>query len=112
MKINSPWKRVLSSFESRVRKAGLLAVRSFDLQAARDGLLDPSSCPCPFHGQETCSCQYVVYLIYEGDAQPVSVTIHGHDHSTFIALQDSCEPAQQDLWFALRCHLEELGYQN
>jgi hypothetical protein len=36
--------------------------RSFDLRSA---LHDQSDCPCPHHGTEQCTCQYVVLLAYE-----------------------------------------------
>lgn len=99
----------MASFENRMLAIGVQAVRSFDLQAARAGLLDPSACACPYHGQDQCTCQYVVYLIYSDAPHPISVTVHGHDKYTDLSIQDSPHSNQEELWMIIKTQLESMG---
>jgi hypothetical protein len=65
--------------------AGLLVVRSFDLQVAR---ATHTHCTCPHHGTDRCNCQLVVLLVYEKDKQPVTLVAHGYDGETQLAFVD------------------------
>jgi hypothetical protein len=65
---------------------GLRVYRSFDLQAALTYLPD---CGCPHHGTAPCDCQYVVLLVYDGDALPTQIVAHGRDERTWLACSAS-----------------------
>ena len=58
---------------------GLLAIRSFDLRSA---LAAEVACECPHHGTATCTCQFVVLLVYGDAVQPVVLTFHCRDGQT------------------------------
>ena len=70
----------------RVKQAGLLPVRTFDLQVARQAQV---SCPCPHHGTTHCDCQMVVLLIYEARAQPLALIAHGYNGQTRFSVVDT-----------------------
>lgn len=87
--------------------AGMQVMRSFDLQVAR---ASHTSCTCPHHGTEQCSCQMVVLLVYQNGKQPVTLVVHGHDNETELSIVES--PDQQpdpDLVAAIR---QVLTFQN
>ncbi len=81
-----PWIKATHLLDQALERAGLTAVPSFDLRSAREALLDPDCCPCPSHGSIECSCQYIIYLVDDGQGQPLSIEIHGHDDQTFITV--------------------------
>jgi len=72
----------------RVGKAGMQALRTFDLQVARP---DPADCPCPQHGTAQCNCQMVVLLVYEDGTQPVSLVAHSSGGRTWLSLIDTLQ---------------------
>lgn len=65
---------------------GLRAVRTFDLQVARQTNVD---CPCPHHGTEQCDCQMVVLLVYKSGHPPISIVAHSYDGKTWFSVVDS-----------------------
>ena len=62
--------------------------RSFDLRNALDNRDD---CPCPHHGTDQCTCQYMVLLVYEPDTQapPASITLHECDGLTQVHVESN-----------------------
>jgi hypothetical protein len=72
-----------------LKRRGYRVVRSFDLQSALNYHVE--HCPCPHHGTEKCTCQYVVLLAYPAKAQgwvpPRVFTAHSYDNLTQVALQ-------------------------
>ncbi len=66
--------------------SGLQAVRTFDLQVARQANVE---CPCPHHGTEQCDCQMIVLLVYKTGHQPISIVAHGYDGQTWFSVVDS-----------------------
>jgi hypothetical protein len=90
------WSSALAQLREALLGSGLQVTNSFDLQTARATLVDPSCCPCPYHGTPDCTCQYVVLLVSLGDAPPISVVIHGYDNSTFISLIHSETEARDE----------------
>ncbi len=71
--------RLVEVFEAH----GLRIYPSFDLKVALEQL---PQCGCPYHGQDLCTCQYVVWLVYGSNAEPVLVVLHGRDGETWITL--------------------------
>lgn len=65
---------------------GLHAVRTFDLQVARQ---TNTQCPCPHHGTDQCDCQLVVLLVYKPGHSPISIVAHGYDGQTWFSVVDS-----------------------
>jgi len=70
----------------KVSQAGLLVVRTFDLQVARHAQI---VCPCPHHGTDQCDCQMVVLLVYEANRQPVTLIAHGYNNQTWFSVVDT-----------------------
>lgn len=66
--------------------SGLLIVRTFDLQVARQPHVD---CPCPHHGTALCDCQMVVLLVYGEAHQPVTLVAHCYEGKTRFSLVDT-----------------------
>lgn len=87
MQVQFNWEQTIERLETLFAEDGFKVVRSFDLQLAREGLLDPSSCPCPNHGTERCTCQYLVYLLYADDPDPITVVVHGYDQRTEVTVE-------------------------
>ena len=71
--------------EQRLSCAGLRALRTFDLQAAR---LATADCTCPHHGTTECDCQMVVILVYAEACPPVTLVVHGNDGQSWISVID------------------------
>jgi hypothetical protein len=67
----------------RLSKAGLRALRTFDLHDAR---LATANCPCPHHGSADCDCQMVVLLVYGPSARPATLMLHSNDGQTWLSL--------------------------
>jgi hypothetical protein len=70
------WEAALERAISSLEKAGLQAMRSFDLSLARSV---HTHCTCPHHGTEQCDCMLVVFLIYNQGRPPLSLVVHGYD---------------------------------
>jgi hypothetical protein len=95
--------------------AGLRALQTFDLHAARLALHD---CPCPHHGTENCDCQMVVLLIYGGTAEvstlptvvntsPATLILHGNDGHTWFSMADTpSQPVDKTLIASIQQALE------
>jgi hypothetical protein len=81
-----PWPEAREMLYSSLEELGLSSTNSFDLQSARGSLLDPELCPCPFHGAEHCTCQYMVFVVHREGQPPISVEMHGYEDSTFLAI--------------------------
>lgn len=90
------WSEAANALIDELSRAGFQVFRSFDLQAAREALVDPESCPCPYHGTAKCTCQYMVLLVSRAGRSPVSVVIHGHDLTTRISLSRLGEAGESD----------------
>jgi hypothetical protein len=97
-RVFSAWPQTIERLEEFFRKEGFQIVRSFDLQSAREGLRDPASCPCPHHGTDRCSCQYLVYQLYGEDPKPITFVVHGHDSETYFSLFEGDDSRDQELW--------------
>ncbi len=84
---------------------GWQTVRSFDLQAAR---LAHQQCACPHHGTARCDCQMVVLLLYGPPDEPLTLIVHGHDHTSHFSLVASASQARwaEKLAALLREHFE------
>jgi hypothetical protein len=91
-----------------LERRGYQVIRSFDLQSALSYHVE--HCPCPHHGSEECTCQYVVLLAYPraGNARvpPRVLTAHSYGQLTQVALQYD-ETLDEDERFALISALVE-----
>ena len=84
---------VLHRAKGQLSQAGLRAMQTFDLHAARIGL---QNCPCPNHGTDECDCQMVVVLVYQKygdvspplDTSPVTLILHGNHGQTWLSLAE------------------------
>ncbi|MEE8120119.1 MAG: hypothetical protein V3T55_01235 [Anaerolineales bacterium] len=81
-----PWSTVQPLLRRALEEVGLVAVQSFDLQSARESLLAPERCPCPYHGTSQCTCQYIVYIVRQEGQPPISLEVHGYDDRTQVSL--------------------------
>jgi hypothetical protein len=68
---------------SVLARSNLTAVQSFDLNSAR---AQHANCECPHHATDRCNCQMIVLLVYGETGPPVTMTIHGRDGLTELAL--------------------------
>jgi hypothetical protein len=91
-----------------LQRRGYRVIRSFDLQSALSHQVD--QCPCPHHGTDQCTCQYVVLLAYppatNGGRAPHVLTAHGEGGTTRVALQHDGS-TDVDVQFALVSALVE-----
>ncbi len=87
--VEMPCEKVIDRVAHEMKAAGFRVTRSFDLQSARQALIHPEACACPFHGTAQCACQYVILLIQSEKPQPYSLIIHGHEQQTHVTLADS-----------------------
>ncbi|HEY4690703.1 MAG TPA: hypothetical protein VIK33_15415 [Anaerolineae bacterium] len=80
--------QTVSVLTATLTSHGYRVERSFDLRSA---LHHHSDCPCPHHGTEECSCQYVVLLVYDGThlRPPALVTAHECDGVTRLHAEAS-----------------------
>lgn len=84
---------------------GFRVLRSFDLRSAVTG---HHACPCPHHGTDQCTCQYVVLLAYGLTGAPIVVTAHGRDAVTEVAIvEDANAPSDPAATGLARAALEE-----
>ena len=83
--LENPREHLVDWAVQELTNAGLQAMQTFDLQAAR---LSHPDCPCPYHGTQACDCQMVVLLVYAGDAQPASLVVHRHHGRAWFYLVD------------------------
>jgi pyruvate/oxaloacetate carboxyltransferase len=84
--LNQPCDDAVQDFVMRINRAGLYAIRTFDLHDTRDR---ETACSCPHHGTAQCDCQMVVILVYGEDDRPASVVVHGHNGQTWFSLVES-----------------------
>ncbi|MCL7453078.1 MAG: hypothetical protein M8467_08510 [Anaerolineae bacterium] len=94
---------VIEAVTALLERRGYRVTRSFDLQSARNHHVE--HCPCPHHGTEECTCQYVVLLAYPPVAAGVATgprvfTVHTYGQMTQVALQHD-ETLDEDERFAL-----------
>lgn len=73
--------QTVSGLTAILAQHGYRVERSFDLRSALHAHHD---CPCPHHGTDACTCQYVVLLVYDGTTlrPPALVTAHECDGIT------------------------------
>jgi hypothetical protein len=86
LSLEQPCNEAITWAVSRVKRAGLQVLRTFDLQDARH---THTECPCPQHGTEHCDCQMVVLLVFADDRQPVSLMAHSQDGKTWFSMVDT-----------------------
>jgi hypothetical protein len=86
LSINQSCNEALAWTKEQLIQAGLRPVQTFDLHAARAGLVD---CPCPHHGTQQCDCQMIVVLVYGNTAEPATLILHGNDGQTWLSLIDN-----------------------
>ena len=84
--LQSDCDQVIFQVTQLLASKGFLLIESFDLHSARG---DQSRCPCPYHGTERCTCQLAVILVYADGYDPVTLTIHGNNQRTELAIVDS-----------------------
>ncbi len=88
----------------RLSRAGLRALQTFDLHAARMGA---HVCACPHHGTEDCDCQMVVLLVYGSAGQPATLILHGKEGQTWLSIVDTpSQRAEPKLLAQIRTALE------
>lgn len=83
--VNHSCADVLLLLRQSLRRLGLRALETFDLQTARSEALD---CTCPHHGSAECDCQMVVLMVYGEGTAPTTLMLHGSDGKTWISLPD------------------------
>jgi len=81
-----PWSDVQAQLERAFLFVGLNSVQSFDLQSARESLLDPELCPCSHHETAQCTCQYIVYIVRQEGQPSISLEVHGYDDRTYVSI--------------------------
>ncbi len=92
LSLNQSCEEALCWIDDRLKTAGLLPLRTFDMKMADKG---HAECTCPYHGTAECNCQIVVLLVYRGKRLknlgeiPVSLMVHGHDDQTWLYIVDS-----------------------
>ena len=86
MQFNKNCNQVIEESVNRLTQSGFTVVESFDLQVARANY---SGCTCPQHGTDQCACQLAILLVYERDAIPVSLMVHGNQEWTEISIVDT-----------------------
>jgi hypothetical protein len=86
LSISRPCAEALQWTHQQLMRAGLRAVQTFDLHAARAG---SHSCACPNHGTDECDCQMVVLLVYGKAEDPVSLILHGSDGQTWLTIAEN-----------------------
>ena len=84
--LHQPYDYALQDFVKRMNRAGLYAIRTFDMHDTRDR---ETACTCPHHGTAQCDCQMVIILVYGEDDRPASMVVHGHDGQTWFSLVES-----------------------
>jgi hypothetical protein len=91
-----------------LERRGYRVMRSFDLQSALGYHVE--HCPCPYHGTEECTCQYVVLLAYPQASNewvpPRVLTAHSYGQQTQVALQHDSSMDEEER-FALISALVE-----
>jgi uncharacterized protein (DUF302 family) len=99
---------IIGAITTVLQRRGYQVVRSFDLQSALSSHVE--HCPCPHHGSEECTCQYVVLLAYPPTTYlqmpPRVLTVHSYEQVTQVALQYD-ETLDEDERFALISALVE-----
>ena len=82
---------VLAQHEYRVARS--IDLRSVPTYSAAD-------CPCPHHGTEQCTCQYVVLLVYRPAAglleAPRVLTVHTYEQTTLVTLHQDEATAEDN----------------
>lgn len=78
--------QVIEESVNRLTRSGFTVVESFDLQIAR---ANHTGCTCPQHGTDQCACQLAILLVYERDAFPVSLMVHGNQEWTEISIVET-----------------------
>ncbi len=91
IEIPLPCSQLVHRLNEALREVGLDVSRSFDLQSAREALVEPESCPCPYHGTSQCTCQYVVLQVSRGGGIPFTVVAHGYGEKTEVTLVEPDE---------------------
>ena len=81
----APWRPLLRHLLRRFSENGLTVNRTFDLQAARRSLRDAAEAPCPRHGSNRCTCQYLVLQVRRLGYGSTVLVVHGQDRVTKIA---------------------------
>ncbi len=84
--LESPCDQAVDWVIDRLDKVGLLVLRTFDLQSARQA---QAWCPCPYHGTERCDCQMMVLLVYQPHKAPLAIIAHGNDQQTWFSFVDT-----------------------
>jgi hypothetical protein len=83
--VAAPWRPLLRHLLRRFSENGLTVSRTFDLQAARRSLRDAAEAPCPHHGADRCTCQYLVLQVRRRGSGSTVLVLHGQDRVTKIA---------------------------
>ncbi len=86
MQFNRNCNQVIEESVNRLARSGFTVVESFDLQVAR---ANHSDCTCPQHGTDQCACQLAILLVYEKDALPISLMVHGNQEWTEISIVET-----------------------
>lgn len=96
----APGEAVATAVAEALFRRGLRPMRSFDLRLALEAHHD---CPCPYHGTEECTCQFIVLLVYGQGARPVVLTAHTVDRVTTIRLHtdDADDRVVEDVRLAI-----------
>ncbi len=95
LSINSPCDEALQLTMKKLSLAGLRAMQTFDLHAARLAMHD---CPCPNHGTNECDCQMVVMMVYGESTEPATLILHGNGGQTSFSLVE--QPVNKKMiWF-------------
>ena len=92
LSLNFDSDQAVEQVSQRLTDDGFQIVRSFDLQTARSA---HTNCSCPYHGTDECDCQMIVLLVYDKQAQPLTLVAHSQDGKTHFELVDSPEQNPQ-----------------
>lgn len=83
--VHRPCSEVLAVIQEALVPAGLRALITFDLQAARERAADRR---CPHHGFAVCDCQLVILLVYGKSVTPATLILDGSDGQTRLSMPD------------------------
>jgi hypothetical protein len=83
---------VVANVSAALKSAGYFVLQSFNLQSS---MTAQASCSC---GQDSCTCQMVVLLIYAEEGPPVTLIFDSNQTQTSLYLVNSPNQPLQHGW--------------
>jgi len=86
--LHSPAEEFVPVLMQTLQEEGFQATVSFNLEATR---AEQTECVCPHHGNNPCTCQYIVLLVSEKDAERPAfcpLILYGRDAQVWLNLPE------------------------